>query len=326
MRARRQFFSRLFDCLSNEAHVRLAYRRKPRRFEGLESRLVLCGNGIVDGLAGDPDYPVEITALLADQALVIECDSAVAANGAVDPSGVWDDTDIVHVAKEHGGAMTSQGETGIWDDTDIVHPLDSETLALVIEHLDIDTITINGSGGSDTVWDDTDITHLATGTHHDAALADLASPDSFFPELTQKEGFLDVLTELPGGVPGNTIIDVGDLPDGVHAIIDVGDLPDGIIDVGDLPDGIHGIIDVGDLPDGIIDVGDLPDGIHGIIDVGDLPDGIIDVGDLPDGIHTIIDVGDLPDGIIYVGDLPDGLNCSEVKVTLVHRSNNAFTL
>gem|GEM_PF-2748718 len=77
------------------------------------------------------------------------------------------------------------------------------------------------------------------------------------------------------------------LRDHVLSIIDVGDLPDGIIDVGDLPDGI---IDVGDLPDGIIDVGDLPDGI---IDVGDLPDGIIDVGDLPDGI---IDVGDLPDG------------------------------
>lgn len=54
----------------------------------------------------------------------------------------------------------------------------------------------------------------------------------------------------------NSIIDVGDLPDG---IIDVGDLPDGIIDVGDLPDGI---IDVGDLPDGIIDVGDLPDGVQ----------------------------------------------------------------
>ena len=57
------------------------------------------------------------------------------------------------------------------------------------------------------------------------------------------------------------------LRDHVLSIIDVGDLPDGIIDVGDLPDGI---IDVGDLPDGIIDVGDLPDGI---IDVGDLPDG-----------------------------------------------------
>ena len=104
---------------------------------------------------------------------------------------------------------------------------------------------------------------------------------------------------------------------------------DDIIDIGDLPDGIHnpdtdGWSTDGTTPAAIIDVGDLPDGVHNpetndvVIFVSlDAKEDIIDIGDLPMGIHGDEDQplthgmvasggGDCPEDAIY-WDTPDSV-------------------
>jgi hypothetical protein len=310
--------------------------RYQRRFESLETRRVLSAEGLCAELEGDPDRPLDAEVAAASFAEHVNVLSDIG-----DATGIWDDTDIVHIdgGQEHDVALK---------DLDFAADFDRASLALLEELVNGDFVR-EGSG-SNSFFDV--FTEFTSAESFFDVWTDLQSGD----QGSSSNSFFDVWTELSSDHGGSANgfeevkVSIGEQSNGVifvkipslttdASIIDVGDLPDGfadgasIIDVGDLPDGFAdgaSIIDVGDLPDGfadgasIIDVGDLPDGFAdgaSIIDVGDLPDGfadgasIIDVGDLPDGFAdgaSIIDVGDLPDGfadgasIIDVGDLPDG--------------------
>ena len=319
MRARQNFVARFLNKVHATRTQQQNKVKRQRRFEGLETRQVLSANGLCADLEGDPDRPIEaeVAKPLTNECSDTKCIEQIVGESANDQP-----------------AIPTGNEAGVWDDTDIVHVLEGLGHDAALEHFDFSDVLADVSP---------ELLEAVANVDFQAAGTSANGFFDVFVELSSENDFFDIWTELQSGEQKQGFdeieVAIGDQSNGAIFVKIPGLTAESIIDVGDLPDGLTNNyeevkVTIGDQSNGAIFVKIPGLTADSIIDVGDLPDGLtnnyevvkVTIGDQSNGAIFVKIPGLTADSIIDVGDLPDGLtnNYEEVKVTIGDQSNGAI--